>query len=80
METPTGEQICCRVYQQVINPSENVPLSDLPVDRQPSNTYHRTIVKGAKECLLPNEYLEFLRNIVDNGKQAVDDFSESLNL
>ncbi|XP_034939413.1 gamma-glutamylcyclotransferase-like isoform X2 [Chelonus insularis] len=64
---PDGKVYVCRVYQttkMVENPTE---LSKLPDDRLPSLIYLKVIVKGALDCGLPHEYVEFLRSIRHNG-------------
>lgn len=72
IETPTGEQITCRLYQQVNDPKESVKLEDIPVDRQPSKTYLNCILKGAEESELPSEYVNDLKRIPHNARDASD--------
>lgn len=71
IETPTGEQIECRLYQQVNNPEESVKFEDIPIDRQPSRTYLKCILQGAAESELPTEYINDLKRIPHNTRDAV---------
>ncbi|KZC11762.1 PREDICTED: gamma-glutamylcyclotransferase-like [Dufourea novaeangliae] len=66
IETPNGEVMKCRVYQQCSNPDEHVKLRLLPIHRRPSPLYIDTILKGAKENQLPAEYIKFLETIPHN--------------
>ncbi|KAG4078398.1 hypothetical protein HA402_013108 [Bradysia odoriphaga] len=70
VETPNGERITCRVYQKVTNPEETYELEDLPLDRQPSRTYLTCILKGAEESQLPVEYIDKLKRIPHNNRDA----------
>ncbi len=72
IETPTGEQITCRTYQKVIGPDETYRLEDLPLDRQPSKTYLKCILNGAAESQLPVEYINILKTIPHNNREAPD--------
>lgn len=71
-ETPSGEEITCRVYQQVSQPNadEIYPLERLPTDRQPSRTYLTVIQKGAEESQLPAGYIDLLYRIPHNNQEA----------
>lgn len=77
---PNGETIECRLYQISNAPTEKIDLteSNTPFERQPSQTYIETIVKGAIESELPAEYIEFLRNITHNKELACLDMLEKL--
>ncbi|XP_076292780.1 gamma-glutamylcyclotransferase isoform X1 [Lasioglossum baleicum] len=66
VETPSGQIINCRVYQQCKDPDEHVKLRLLPNHRRPSPLYIETILKGAKENKLPTEYIKFLETIPHN--------------
>ncbi|KAG4071272.1 hypothetical protein HA402_003976 [Bradysia odoriphaga] len=68
--TPTGEEINCRVYQQINYPDEFYELEDLPIDRQPSRSYLNCILKGAYESQLPIEYIYDLWKIPHNNQNA----------
>jgi gamma-glutamylcyclotransferase (GGCT)/AIG2-like uncharacterized protein YtfP len=49
---PNNEKIIADIYIQVKN------TEDLP-----SNSYKQTIIKGANDCNLPREYIDWLENI-----------------
>ncbi|KAG4071381.1 hypothetical protein HA402_004085 [Bradysia odoriphaga] len=68
--TPTGEEINCRVYQQINYPNDFYELEDLPIDRQPSRSYLNCILKGAYESQLPIEYIYDLWKIRHNNQNA----------
>lgn len=70
IETPTGEEITCRLYQQVNNPNESVKFEDIPIDRRPSRTYLNVILEGAEESELPIEYINDLKRIPHNLRDA----------
>lgn len=79
IETIHGDLIACRVYQQLTNPEDGLPLADIPFDRQPSQTYLQTIQHGAIESQLPEEYLALLNSIPHNGNMASSSLMASLN-
>lgn len=64
---PDGNKKKCRTYQQTVAPEKHVNLSHLPNERKPSWIYLKTIIKGAEESGLPQEYQNFLKNIAHNG-------------
>ncbi|XP_078034016.1 gamma-glutamylcyclotransferase [Augochlora pura] len=66
VETPDGQILNCRVYQQCDNPDEHVKLRLLPSHRKPSPLYINTILEGAKENKIPAEYIKFLETIPHN--------------
>lgn len=70
VETTVGEQIACRVYEQVTNPDVMYEPADLPLERQPSRTYLSVIWKGAEESQLPVEYINDLKRIPHNNRDA----------
>lgn len=80
IETPDGEKLECRLYIMVEQPTDIVDLTDngRSDERKPSQTYLNTIVKGAIESQLPQEYIELLQSITDNGKQASPDMLAKL--
>lgn len=78
IKLPEGGTKQCRVYQQTAKPSEIVDLDNLPSDRRPSAIYLKTMIKGAKESELPEEYQKFLKNIPDNGYNGEVDVNVSL--
>lgn len=80
VETPLGKKLNCRVYIQTAKISKGVPLESLPVERKPSLIYINTMLKGAKESGLPEEYQDFLRNITHNGYEGEVDIGAELNL
>lgn len=63
-------------------PSTKVKLKDptIPHERKPSKTYITTIVKGAEESKLPESYVQFLKNIAHNGREAYPELIEKLKL
>lgn len=79
IETLQGDLISCRVYQQMTDPEDGLPIADIPLERQPSHTYLQTIIDGAIESQLPSEYLAFLNRIPDNGNIASPTLMASLN-
>lgn len=66
IEIPNGDIISCRVYQLVNNPSK-LTTNIVPFERKPSYTYIRTIIEGATESGLPDDYVCFLKSISHNG-------------
>lgn len=70
VETPSGEKITCRTYEKVITPDVKYEFEDLPLDRQPSRTYLTVIWKGADESGLPSEYINDLKRIPHNNRDA----------
>lgn len=64
---PNGTSQTCRIYQQTDIPEATHNLSELPVHRQPSVVYLKTILVGAKESGLPMQYQEYLAKIKHNG-------------
>lgn len=80
VETPLGKKLNCRVYIQTAKISDLVALENLPVERKPSLIYINTMLKGAKESELPEEYQEFLRKIAHNGYAGEVDIGAELNL
>jgi len=66
--TPNGDKVLSRCYKLVNQPLvKQIPL---PLDRRPSKAYLETILLGAKETGLPLDYLQFLNEILDNGKNG----------
>lgn len=80
VETPTGERITCRLYQQVNDPIDLVKLEDIPMERQPSKTYLNCIIQGAEESKLPPFYIDNLKKIPDNNNEASKVMLEQLGL
>jgi len=79
VETPRGDILQCRIYQQCNNPKEFVPAGELPKERRPSPIYLKTILKGASENGLPEDYIEFLDSIPHNGYIGDNDIGLDLN-
>ncbi|XP_058459218.1 gamma-glutamylcyclotransferase-like isoform X2 [Malaya genurostris] len=76
-----GDTLECRVYQLVKNP----PVPDFeeahrPFERQPSKTYMKIILAGAKESGLPEEYIGFLKTIKHNGHSGDPRFEMDLTI
>ncbi|NP_001155144.1 gamma-glutamyl cyclotransferase-like venom protein isoform 1 precursor [Nasonia vitripennis] len=67
IRTPEGETIECRTYQECVLPEKYVPPSELPPERQPSFVYLNTIIRGAKEFHIPEEYIRFIESFKHNG-------------
>lgn len=65
--TPDGKNVSSRCYKLFDQPEKIIPL---PLERRPSKAYIRTILIGAKESNLPSEYLKFLNEIPNNGKDG----------
>nr|BAN20850.1 conserved hypothetical protein [Riptortus pedestris] len=63
VEDPSGANMTCRSYQLCSLPTYS---PQLPSSRYPSKIYLDTIIKGAVESKLPNDYIEKLRNIPHN--------------
>lgn len=62
-----GKNVSCRCYKLVNQPIKEVPL---PLNRRPSKAYLDTMIRGANESCLPSDYLKFLNEIPDNGKDG----------
>ncbi|KAJ0182395.1 hypothetical protein K1T71_001764 [Dendrolimus kikuchii] len=73
------QSVECRTYQQTINPPIRDEDEEIPPERRPSITYLLCIVNGAKECLLPDYYIEELINIPNNGQVASPKLLQKLN-
>lgn len=65
--TVDDQIILCRSYMLVNQPIKQIPL---PQERRPSKAYIETMVLGANESNLPLEYLKFLNEIPNNGKEG----------
>ncbi|KAL4716865.1 hypothetical protein ACJJTC_012676 [Scirpophaga incertulas] len=77
--TVDGAKVVCRTYQQSINPPLRQENEEIPAERRPSSTYLECIINGAKECKLPEEYIEKLSKIPHNGNKASPEMIEKLN-
>lgn len=66
------EEVTCRSYQLVHNPTTILDPQDRPFERQPSKTYLTVILNGAIESKLPSDYVDFLRKFRHNGNLAFD--------
>ena len=69
VETPAGEQLLCRSYRMHVEPAKEHPL---PASRQPSHIYKRVVLAGARESRLPQDYIDHLEAIPDNGSHGID--------
>ncbi|XP_050362679.1 gamma-glutamylcyclotransferase-like [Nymphalis io] len=58
-----------RTYLERLVPPK-VTSNEIPIGRQPSDTYMKVIIQGALECSLPMKYIEFLFTFPTNGKLA----------
>ncbi|CAG9581603.1 unnamed protein product [Danaus chrysippus] len=77
VHTPDGNTLTARTYQITVDPPK-VQVKDMPLERQPSNTYMEVIVRGAFECLLPMKYIGYLVTFPTNGKLARSDVLQLL--
>ena len=66
------EEVSCRTYQLVHNPSNPLDPQNRPFERQPSKTYLNVILNGAIETGLPSDYIDFLRSFKHNGNDATN--------
>ncbi|CAH0554567.1 unnamed protein product [Brassicogethes aeneus] len=80
LDTPEGKTVIARVYQQTKTPETLENIENLPDDRKPSAVYLGTILKGAEESKLPEEYKEWLHRIPHNGYDGEVDIGLSLNI
>lgn len=79
VETANGT-IMCRAYYLTNQPSIILKEGDeVPFDRQPSKTYLKTLVKGAIETEVPEQYLNWMKKIKHNGN-LVQTFEKDLEL
>ncbi|XP_055315981.1 gamma-glutamylcyclotransferase-like [Sitodiplosis mosellana] len=78
--TSDGKVLECRTYQMSGAPTDELNLSDpnIPFERKPSKTYMDVILRGSEESQLPQEYQNFLRNIVHNGNLASQELLDKL--
>lgn len=70
----------CRAYEIIKSVPKLSKDEVFPTDRVPSCTYLQTIIEGAIQSKLPNEYVESLRLIKHNGNIAIEKFVEELKL
>ncbi|KAJ8723249.1 hypothetical protein PYW08_003161 [Mythimna loreyi] len=75
-----AKKIKCRTYQHCVVPPFLKSLTYLPDDRRPSITYKQCIINGAMECRIPDDYVDMLKNIPNNGQHADDDLRKRLDL
>ncbi|XP_017059096.1 gamma-glutamylcyclotransferase [Drosophila ficusphila] len=70
----TDTSITCRAYHLANQPQTDLHSvggkEDIPLDRQPSQTYLKVLVKGAKETGIPEDYIKWLKGIKHNGRQV----------
>ncbi|XP_058834757.1 gamma-glutamylcyclotransferase-like [Topomyia yanbarensis] len=78
---PSGDILECRVYQLVKNPGiQDFEEEQRPFERQPSKTYMKIIISGAKESGLPEEYVDLLKMIKHNGHSGDPRFELDLTV
>lgn len=65
--TPAGENLLCRCYHLVDQPEALKDDEKLPESRQPSKIYMDTLIAGAKESGIPEDYIHFLSKVLHNG-------------
>lgn len=76
------KHIDCRSYHLVNQPSthlKTLTADVIPVCRQPSKTYLKTLIKGALETGIPSDYIVWLKSVHHNCK-TVDKFEKHLEL
>ncbi|CAH0586882.1 unnamed protein product [Chrysodeixis includens] len=78
--TPDGIKTKCRTYQHTFTPQVLMANELLPYERRPSITYKEVIVQGAIECSLPTDYIEMLKLLPHNGRNASDDIRKRLGM
>ncbi|KAI8041128.1 hypothetical protein M5D96_005380, partial [Drosophila gunungcola] len=70
----TDTSITCRAYHLSNQPQTEVHANgsqeNIPLNRQPSETYLKVLVKGARESGIPEDYIKWLRGIKHNDKQV----------
>lgn len=77
VETAAGSGEECRVYILCENPGlleANQETTSLP-----SETYINVIIAGAIESGLPEEYIQWLKTVKHNGRQAIPELVQALN-
>lgn len=62
-----GNFTLCRSYMLKNQPIKQIPL---PHNRRPSKMYLKTIRLGANESDLPLDYIKYLNDIPDNGREG----------
>jgi hypothetical protein len=62
-----GNSTLCRSYMLKNHLIKQIPL---PPKRRPSKMYLKTIRLGANESSLPLDYIKFLNDIPDNGREG----------
>lgn len=67
VETPEGTLLQSRTYQQTAKFDSDPDLENIPEERRPSSVYLNTILNGADESGLPEEYKSLLKKIPHNG-------------
>lgn len=80
IETSSGDEVVCRAYEIIKSTPKLSKDEVFPADRIPSCTYLQTIIEGAQQTKLPNEYVEYLKSIKHNGHKAIPKFVEELKL
>lgn len=74
-----NETLECRVYQLNEVPQAYDSPESLPRDRRPSRIYLETILQGAVESGLPDDYFKFLQSFPHNGYKGPIDV-QGLNI
>ncbi|KAM7358567.1 gamma-glutamylcyclotransferase-like isoform 1-T1 [Cochliomyia hominivorax] len=73
----------CRSYHLVDQPKTHIKTlskeQSLALNRRPSKTYLKTVIKGALETGVPKDYIEWLKTVHHNDK-LVDKFEQHLEL
>lgn len=75
-----GSSQLCRTYQQCATPTFIIDMLDLPAERRPSSVYLNTIILGASESKLPDDYQDFLKSIPHNGYNGEVDIKLDLSI
>ncbi|XP_075160162.1 gamma-glutamylcyclotransferase-like isoform X2 [Haematobia irritans] len=72
----------CRAYHLCDQPETDIklmPANEVPIERLPSATYLKALIKGALESEIPYEYIEWLMHLPHNANIA-ERFEKELEL
>lgn len=71
-----NSEIVCRAYHLTQQPETDVhgspdsttndAVNEVPLDRKPSRTYLKVLVKGAQETGIPDSYVDWLKSLKHN--------------
>ncbi|XP_075216914.1 gamma-glutamylcyclotransferase-like [Lycorma delicatula] len=77
--TPEGNEIKCRCYELCDLPPALGKNEKFPESRYPSKAYLDTIIAGAKESKLPDEYIKYIQSFPHNGYDVKVNFTTQFN-